>query len=346
MTAEMDAMGGAEGELLPVGDLHGDWLLADGETLEPILAFQLSHAKGEAEARAGYDFRSKRDWFIGSPNPDPELNVTRDAGGALDLVLNTSAGALPGKLQAREIGYSGSLERPGKSPLNIVMVRPIDLDTLAMNREDASGVQVPLEMVAVDEAGNPVTGSAAWTFELEGAGDIGEMFTDNAVAKAPQNIGEYRVSVEVTTPNGQRLDGSLEFTHNARTATRQFITVLPVEGEQRTQAPATEPAPIKPGQVFAVDGDWNRVKGEATWEITGPDGETFGGLQNGRVLQFEKPEGDYFAKVTVKTADGELKGERKFHTEEPPSRGGRRACSSCKRSIGRPAGECELLLWG
>ena len=184
MAEEADAMGGEEGPLTPVGELHGDWMIVfegpDGEI--PLLDMQLVHEEGALRAGGDFVVRAHPAWGAGETGAFGEvfIEVIDDL---MTMAVRTPDGVTAGRLARGERGWEGELDLSveGWTEVPTVLMRrdaPLE-DASVTPVEDGAGSDVVFDndpvansLIAVDERGERLTTETTWEIESVGAQDF------------------------------------------------------------------------------------------------------------------------------------------------------------------------------
>ena len=173
LAEEAEAMGGEEFPGIPVGDLHGDWLLVAVDfDFQPVISTQINHEKGAASANGGIWVRAPETWNFGDTTGHEEFDVVRD-GDKMTFNAKLSHLTYAGSLTWDGEVWRGTMEYAGNSTdvLNVVLLRPEQLDRVI--GENAVIEVSPASFLAVDERGNTLKTPTDWfiAYEDEQDGD-------------------------------------------------------------------------------------------------------------------------------------------------------------------------------
>jgi hypothetical protein len=226
LAEEAEAMGGEEFPGIPVGDLHGDWLLVAVDfDFQPVISTQINHEKGAASANGGIWVRAPETWNFGDTTGHEEFDVVRD-GDKMTFNAKLSHLTYAGSLTWDGEVWRGTMEYAGNSTdvLNVVLLRPEQLDRVI--GENAVIEVSPASFLAVDERGNTLKTPTDWfiAYEDEQDGDYITSKTGNYY-NAEMASGNYYV-----TANSGDLSGEASFLNGRQNRRAHFIVVRP-EGE-------------------------------------------------------------------------------------------------------------------
>ena len=160
--AEVEAMGGEEFPTLPVGNLHGDWLLvAQGQVgTDTLVRFQLHHAKGDATGNGGLVVEEGREWEFGPTGTFGEATLTTHANDDL-LTSFTIEGETKEYAMVKDgLGWSTTVMGPSETPSEVLL---LTADNFAKAEAAANAAPMNHNLVAVDERGEVLQTPVTWT---------------------------------------------------------------------------------------------------------------------------------------------------------------------------------------
>jgi Ca-activated chloride channel family protein len=198
LDAETDAMGGEEGELFPVGDMHGDWILMAGNDAfnVPLARFQVIHEDGTMTADGDLVIDAPDEWELGSQGSfgTSKLTIVDENTRTLTLVTDTSTRTV-------ELTRDGNGWR---APSDLIAQRSrTTLDVMVLRRADLAAVDSALVqsiLQAFDERGTPIATPVDWVVESPGAQDFDEVRSDTGLY---QTNAQAQGTYVVTATSGQ-----------------------------------------------------------------------------------------------------------------------------------------------
>jgi len=160
--AEVEAMGGEEFPTLPVGDLHGDWLLVTlGQFgTDTLVKFQLHHAEGDPAGDGGLVVEESRGWEFGPTGTFGEATLTNQVNDGL-LMSFTIDGETTDYVMVKDgAGWTTSVPGPFGELTEVLLLKADDFATA-----EAAADAVPMNhnLVAVDERGEVLQTPVKWT---------------------------------------------------------------------------------------------------------------------------------------------------------------------------------------
>lgn len=162
MDAETAAMGGEEFPTLPMGDLHGDWLLIVQTEFGTgtLVKFQLTHDAGEPAASGGLVVEEDRGWNFGATGTFGEATLTKQANEDLLMTFAIGGENTDYVMTKDGFGWTTTVTGPFGDPTEILLLKS---DDFAASEAVADAVPLNHNLVAVDERGEVLQTPVTWT---------------------------------------------------------------------------------------------------------------------------------------------------------------------------------------
>ncbi|WP_458793042.1 vWA domain-containing protein [Yoonia sp. MH D7] len=200
LAEEAEAMGGEEGPLPPVGELHGNWvLMARNDAMNvPLARFQVAHDQGTDFAEGDFVIEAPEEWNLGPQGSSGTsgLGIIDDTTRMLTFVGKTGT-------QTVELKRDGNVWR---APTDMVAQHSgITLDVMVLRSDDLAGVDtapVVSYLQAYDERGTKIAGPVAWDLSLYTAGTFDQMRTETGLNSTQRAQGTYEVTATAGSLTG------------------------------------------------------------------------------------------------------------------------------------------------
>lgn len=163
MSIETDAMGGEEGPLTPVGELHGNWIVVgmDGAGTVPLGRFQVIHDEGAETGEGDFVVEAPDNRGLGAQGSSGMTTLAIVDTDTRRLTVNTDGVAKTVTLTRDGTMWrapSGMINQSPGPNLKVVVLRPDDLaateigpvtpaETFAASRGTGGGANLPIEAV-------------------------------------------------------------------------------------------------------------------------------------------------------------------------------------------------------
>ncbi len=163
MSIEIDAMGGEEGPLTPVGELHGNWIVVgiDDVGSVPLGRFQVIHDEGTETGEGDFVVEAPDNRGLGAQGSSGTTTLAIVDADMRRLTVNTDGVAKTVTLTRDGTIWrapSGMINQSSDQNLEVVVLRPEDLATtvikpvtpaeaVATTRETGGGANLPIEAV-------------------------------------------------------------------------------------------------------------------------------------------------------------------------------------------------------
>lgn len=197
MAEEAAAMGGEDGELTEVGDLHGDWRLIfqNSKRTIPLLRLNVVQDESSPIANGDYSVSAHEDWQLGAAGDYGGLTLAHETNGGLMLTLLPHDGdTMTMPLTSSDIGWRGEVTPSNDAAQSVMFLKAEDLATAEIA---ADQTPVDLYMQAVDERGVRVSGPVKWTITRVTTQAVDQVTTDGGklyeTGRAP---GAYHITAQ------------------------------------------------------------------------------------------------------------------------------------------------------